>query len=103
MPIWGITDAVKDKPKFPKERQARFLTTLTTANNTVSGNTTVQFTITGGSIPLANAGIILGMYAYDSNTANSLISTSGKKDYFFANNTVLAISGNMGSLYLSAT
>jgi hypothetical protein len=91
MSQWGNTDAASDKPLFPYERQVRpFSFSLTTANLTQTGATTIVFN--GGATNLINAqslGIRAGMFVYAAN-----VSITGEKEYFTANNSVASVSGN---------
>lgn len=92
MPSWGNTDSVADKPHFAKERQVRQAAiSLTTANVTTGGNTTIVFTGVG-ALTAANLGVVAGMYAYSS-SAN--VSYSGEPEFFIANNKVSSVTGNV--------
>ena len=94
MPSWGNTDSIYDKPHFSVERQVRpFTFSLTTANLTQTGATTIVFN--GGATNLINAqslGIKAGMFVYFANTSN--VSITGETALFTSNNTVASVSGN---------
>lgn len=88
MPSWGNTDSIYDKPHFPEDRQVRPFATLTTYNNTASGNTII-FVGSGATTP-ANVGIVAGMSAYSTN-----LSITGEQEFFASNNTVKSVTGNV--------
>ena len=98
MPLWGNTDAGNQKPKSPFLRQVRENVQLTTANSTVSGNTSITFVYNDGAgNNVANIGVAAGQFVYFyPNGAASVGGTAGNgyPGMFSSNNTVASISGN---------
>ena len=96
MPAWGNTDALADKPHFPRERQVRVVATLTTANNTNIGNTVLTFTGTSTS---ASRGLVAGQSVYITAQGNSSnVSTTGETSFFVSNNTIRSVNANTAVL-----
>jgi hypothetical protein len=121
MSAWGNTDSANNKPLIPKERETRNFIYLTTANSTVAGVKSIQFTGIG-ALTAANLGVLVGMAASTPNTvvgganapaSNSspatalsvinaplpgqILPTSGltKPGFQRANNVVTAVTGNL--------
>ena len=89
MPSWGNTDSVNDKPRLSKERQARLVVRLATANQQTTGNT-LYFTASDVSAyAIAN-----GMYVNSSNTLPD-VSITGEAGFFSSNNTVNNVAGGL--------
>jgi hypothetical protein len=94
MPLWGNTDANTAKPRFSELRQVRLSATATAANTGVlagaaSGNTVI--TVANGT-----GTIVIGQFVYGGNV--SQINSSGQRDFFKGNNTVLSVvGGNFGT------
>ena len=114
MPMWANDDVFNDKPLFPLERQVRpalnansgyisvQLTVASTVIGTGPGNNSITFT---GANSAVNAGITAGMYVYDTsgyNTVSYIGDDPGMPgnhiDFYFANNTVATVSGNVVTL-----
>ena len=106
MPAWGNTDAANAKPKFDVERQTREVVQLTTANLTLSGQTSITFTYTDSGLSnVANVGVTGGMYVYvaGQGSASSNVSANGYPGIFASNNTVAGISANTVVLSAAVT
>lgn len=101
MPIWGSDDNYQDKPRFPQERQVREVIQLTVGTKTTVGvglSNTITFTGVGAATA-ANVGVVPGMYVFDASMNVSYYGDDkGKTDFFFSNNTVLSVSGNVVTL-----
>jgi len=97
MSAWGNTDAITDKPHFPVERQVHEYLYLTTANLTLSGSRTIQFTGTGAA-DVANQGVTANMYVVVANSG-----VSGEAGFFASNVVVSSVSGNIVVLSAATT
>ena len=94
MPSWGNTDANTAKPHFPDMRQVRLAATATVANTGTQGGVAAGNTV----ITVANGTgtIVAGQYVYGGGPG--VISATGQRDFFFGNNTVVAVQGgNFGT------
>ncbi|NDB87173.1 MAG: hypothetical protein EB127_31495 [Alphaproteobacteria bacterium] len=89
MSAWANTDSIYDKPHIPVERQVREYVYLTTANLTLSGSRTIQFTGTGAA-DVANQGVTANMYVVVANSG-----VSGEAGFFASNVVVSSVSGNI--------
>lgn len=89
MPSWGNTDSVYDKPHWPKERQARLVVRLATANQQTTGNT-LYFTASD----VSTYAIANGMYISSSNTLPD-VSITGEAGFLSSNNTVNNVLGGL--------
>jgi len=69
MPLWGNNDTANSKPLLPVERQVYPITTLTTANATVSGVNTITVT---APINTINTLGIIGSSIYSTDANNSI-------------------------------
>jgi hypothetical protein len=93
MPTWGNTDANTAKPHFPDMRQVRLTATAVVANTgtvggVAAGNTVVTVT--------NSTGVAVGQFVYGGGPG--VVSSTGQRDYFKGNNTVLAIvAGTFGT------
>jgi hypothetical protein len=89
MPSWGNTDSVYDKPHWSKERQARPVVRLATANQQTSGNT-LYFTASDVvAYNIANT-----MYVTSTNTSPD-VSITGEAGFLSSNNTVNNVLGGL--------
>lgn len=92
MSQWRNTDRFIDKPNDPYSRTVRPFVTLTTANLTTSGATTIQFNGVG-PLTAANLGVTPGMFVTNAN--------SGYLGFvgFFSPNTpnsqIISVTGNL--------
>jgi len=94
MPSWGNTDANTAKPHFPDMRQVRLAATATVANTGTQGGVAAGNTV----ITVANGTgtIVVGQFVYGGGPG--VISSTGQRDFFFGNNTVIAVQGgNLGT------
>jgi hypothetical protein len=91
MSAWSNTDLYANtKPKFPDLRQVREVYQTTTANSTASGAATITFVYNdGGQNNIANAGVIVGSYAYGSG-----LTANGTSNFFVGNTRVTSVTGN---------
>jgi len=89
-------------PTWPHERQTRTVTTLTTANSTAAGATSIKFTLAAN---VATVGVAGGQYVNmvsGANTAN--ISSNGFQGLFFSNVTTTAVAaGNLVTMSSGTT
>jgi len=89
-------------PTWPHERQTRTVTTLTTANSTAAGATSIKFTLAAN---VATVGVAGGQYVNmvsGANTAN--ISSNGFQGLFFSNVTTTAVAaGNLVTISSGTT
>ena len=87
MSSWGNTDSIYDKPHWPKEREVRFLVTLTTANSIGAGNTRLFF---AGTNSVSNIAVTANLaYLIAAN-----VGVSGEAGFFASNTFVTAVTGN---------
>ena len=88
MSAWSNTDLYANtKPKFPDLRQVREVYQTTTANSTASGAATITFVYNdGGQNNIANAGVIVGSYAYGSG-----LTANGTSNFFVGNTRVTSV------------
>lgn len=91
MSAWSNTDLYANtKPKFPELRQVREVYQTTTANSAASGAATIVFTYNdGGQNNIANAGVIVGSYAYGAG-----LTANGTSNFFAGNTRVTSVNGN---------
>jgi hypothetical protein len=104
---WNKTDTPQTPgnfghPEWPYERQTRTVTTLTTANLTVAGATSIKYTLAAN---VATVGVTGGMYVNmvtGANTAN--LSSNGTQGFFFSNVTTTAVAaGNLVTMSSGTT
>lgn len=90
------------RPEWPYERQARTITTLTTANSTAVGATSIKFTLAAN---VSTVGVIGGLYVHMvSGAATANLSSNGSQGYFFSNVTTNAVSaGNLVTMSAGTT
>ena len=94
---WGNTDAAAQKPTWDVERQVREVIQLTTANNTLSGNTVITFAYNDGAgNNVANIGVTTGQYVFVlyNGLGGNNPGANGYPGFFSGNVTVSSISGN---------
>ena len=105
--IWNKTDTPQTPgnfghPEWPYERQTRTIATLTTANLTVTGATSIKYTLAAN---VATVGVAGGQYVNmvsGANTAN--LSSNGTQGLFFSNVTTTAVSaGNLVTMSSGTT
>ena len=87
MSSWGNTDSIYDKPHWPKERQVRYLVTLTTANSIGAGNTQLFF---AGTNSVSNIAVTANLaYLVAAN-----VGVTAEAGFFASNTFVTAVTGN---------
>jgi hypothetical protein len=105
--VWNKTDTPQTPgnfghPEWPYERQTRTVTTLTTANSTAAGATSIKYTLAAN---VATVGVTGGMYVNmvrGANTAN--LSSNGTQGLFFSNVTTTAVAaGNLVTMSSGTT
>lgn len=81
-------------PTWPAERQTRTVTQLTTSNLTVTGATSILFTIPAA---VSTVGVAAGQYVnlLSGGSATANLSSNGFPGMFFSNNTVSSVSANL--------
>ena len=90
------------RPEWPYERQARTIATLTTANSTAVGATSIKFTLAAN---VSTVGVIGGLYVNMVSGASAAnLSSNGSQGYFFSNVTTNAVSaGNLVTMSAGTT
>jgi hypothetical protein len=89
-------------PEWPYERQTRTVTTLTTANSTAAGATSIKFTLAAN---VATVGVAGGQYVNMVTGALAAnLSSNGTQGYFFSNVTTTAVAaGNLVTMSSATT
>jgi hypothetical protein len=89
-------------PEWPYERQTRTVATLTTANLTVAGATSIKFTLASN---VDTVGVTGGMYVnLVSGASLANLSSNGTQGYFFSNVTTTAVAaGNLVTMSSATT
>jgi hypothetical protein len=104
---WNKTDTPQTPgnfghPEWPHERQTRTVTTLTTANSTVAGATSIKYTLAAN---VATVGVTGGMYVnMVSGALVANLSSNGTQGLFFSNVTTTAVAaGNLVTMSSGTT
>lgn len=81
-------------PEWPYERQVRTVTQLVTSNLTITGATSIVFTIPAA---VSTVGVAAGQYVnlLSGGSAVANLSSNGSPGMFVSNNTVASISANL--------
>jgi hypothetical protein len=89
-------------PEWPYERQTRTVATLTTANSTAVGATSIKFTLAAN---VSTVGVLGGLYVnMVSGAAAANLSSNGSQGMFFSNVTTNAVSaGNLVTMSAGTT
>lgn len=89
-------------PEWPYERQTRTVATLTTANSTAAGATSIKFTLAAN---VATVGVAGGQYVNMVTGASAAnLSSNGTQGYFFSNVTTTAVAaGNLVTMSSGTT
>lgn len=89
-------------PVWPYERQTRTVATLTTANSTAAGATSIKFTLAAN---VATVGVAGGQYVnLVSGASIANLSSNGTQGYFFSNVTTTAVAaGNLVTMSSGTT
>lgn len=89
-------------PEWPYERQTRTVATLTTANSTAAGATSIKFTLAAN---VATVGVAGGQYVnLVSGASIANLSSNGTQGYFFSNVTTTAVAaGNLVTMSSGTT
>lgn len=89
-------------PEWPYERQTRTVTTLTTANSTAAGATSIKFTLAAN---VATVGVAGGQYVNMVTGALAAnLSSNGTQGCFFSNVTTTAVAaGNLVTMSSATT
>jgi len=105
--VWKKTDTPQTPgnfghPEWPYERQTRTVTQLVTSNLTITGATTIKFTLPAAvsTVGLA-AGQFVNLLGGGSAAAN--LSSNGTPGMFASNNTIASISANLVVLTTGVT
>ena len=105
--VWNKTDTPQTPgnfghPEWPYERQTRTIATLTTANLTVTGATSIKYTLAAN---VATVGVAGGQYVNMVTGASAAnLSSNGTQGMFFSNVTTTAVAaGNLVTMSSGTT
>ena len=105
--VWNKTDTPQTPgnfghPEWPYERQTRTIATLTTANLTVTGATSIKYTLAAN---VATIGVAGGQYVNMVTGASAAnLSSNGTQGMFFSNVTTTAVAaGNLVTMSSGTT
>jgi hypothetical protein len=89
------------RPEWPYERQVRTVAQLVTSNLTITGATTIKFTLPAA---VSTVGLAAGQYVnLLSGSAVANLSSNGSPGMFVSNNTVASVSANLVVLTTGVT